>query len=53
MANYFPKLALRQLLLTKVQMEELDLTKIKATELLKSHDADIISAMKAFVKSAA
>ncbi|KAI1123226.1 hypothetical protein F5Y10DRAFT_56810 [Nemania abortiva] len=31
-------------------VDELDLTKAKATELLKAHDGDAVSAMKAFIK---
>ncbi|KAG9244673.1 hypothetical protein BJ878DRAFT_479956 [Calycina marina] len=34
-------------------MEELDLTKTKATELLKAYDADVAAVMKAFVNSSA
>ncbi|KAI6083933.1 hypothetical protein F4821DRAFT_180433 [Hypoxylon rubiginosum] len=30
-------------------VDELDLTKVKATELLKAHDGDAVEAMKAFV----
>ena len=30
-------------------MEELDLSKIKATDLLKAHDGDAVKAMRAFV----
>ncbi|KGO71719.1 hypothetical protein PITC_027320 [Penicillium italicum] len=30
-------------------VEQLDLNKIKATELLKAHDGDVIKAMKAFI----
>ncbi|KAI0839277.1 hypothetical protein F5Y06DRAFT_31170 [Hypoxylon sp. FL0890] len=30
-------------------VDELDLTKVKATELLKAHDGDAIQAMKAFI----
>ena len=32
-----------------VQVEELELSKVKATELLKAHDGDAIKAMRAFV----
>lgn len=31
------------------QVEELDLKKNRATELLQAHDADVIKAIKAFV----
>ncbi len=31
------------------QVDELDLTKVKATELLKAHDGDAIRAAKAFI----
>lgn len=34
-------------------VEELDLTKIKATELLKAHEGDAVRAMKAFVRATA
>lgn len=34
-------------------MEELDLTKNKATELLKAHDGDAKKAMRAFIAPAA
>ncbi|OTA94143.1 hypothetical protein M434DRAFT_395050 [Hypoxylon sp. CO27-5] len=30
-------------------VDELDLTKVKATELLKAHDGDAVKAMKAFI----
>ena len=33
------------------QVDELDLTKPKATELLKAHDGDAVKAMRAFVKA--
>ncbi|KAI1415067.1 hypothetical protein F5Y13DRAFT_187752 [Hypoxylon sp. FL1857] len=32
-------------------VDELDLTKVKATELLKSHDGDAVRAMKAFIST--
>lgn len=32
-----------------LQVEELDLTKAKATELLKQHDGDAVKAMRAFI----
>ena len=32
-----------------MQIEELDLSKIKATELLKAHEGDAVRAMRAFV----
>ena len=35
------------------QVEELDLNKTKATELLKAHEGDAIKAMRAFVTAAA
>jgi hypothetical protein len=31
------------------QVDQLDLTKPKATELLKSHDGDAVQALKAFI----
>lgn len=34
------------------QVEELDLHKTKATELLKAHEGDAIKAMRAFVTAA-
>lgn len=34
-------------------VEELDLSKIKATELLKSHEGDAVKAMRAFVRATA
>ena len=34
-------------------VDELDLNKAKATELLKAHEGDAVKAMKAFVKAAA
>lgn len=33
--------------------EELDLSKVKATDLLKAHEGDAVRAMKAFVRAAA
>lgn len=30
-------------------MDELDLTRTKATELLKAHDGDLMKAVKAFI----
>ena len=36
-------------LICAVQVEELDLTKMKATELLKAHEGDAIKALRAFV----
>ena len=38
-------------LIVLLQVDELDLTKAKATELLKGHDGDAVKAMRAFVKS--
>ena len=35
------------------QVEELDLTKVKATELLKAHDGNAVKAMRAFVTASA
>lgn len=32
-------------------MNELDLSKVKATDLLKQHDGDAIKAMSAFVRA--
>jgi hypothetical protein len=37
----------------ELQVEELELTKAKATDLLKSHDGDAVKAMRAFVTSSA
>ena len=34
-------------------VEELDLSKVKATELLKSHEGDAVRAMRAFVRATA
>jgi hypothetical protein len=31
------------------QVDELELTKLKATELLKAHDGDAVHALKAFI----
>jgi len=31
------------------QVEELEITKAKATELLKKHDGDAVQAMRAFI----
>lgn len=36
-------------ILTYVQVEELDLTKNKATELLRTHDGDAVKAIKTFI----
>jgi hypothetical protein len=35
------------------QVDELDLTKPKATELLKSHEGDVLKALRAFVNTRA
>lgn len=35
--------------LTVLQVEELELSKVKATELLRSHDGDAVKAIKAFI----
>jgi hypothetical protein len=32
------------------QMDELELSKIKATELLRAHDGDAVKAMRAFIQ---
>ena len=32
-----------------MKVDELDLTKVKATELLKAHDGDLVSAVKTFI----
>jgi hypothetical protein len=32
-----------------IQVDELDLTKPKATDLLKAHDGDAVKAMRAYV----
>ena len=32
-------------------MDELELTKIKATDLLKQHDGDAVEAMRAYVRA--
>jgi NACalpha-BTF3-like transcription factor len=37
----------------KLLVEELDLTKVKATELLKAHEGDAVRVMRAFVRAIA
>lgn len=36
----------------KEQVDQLDITKVKATELLRAHDADAVKAMTAWVEAA-
>lgn len=36
-------------MLTAIQVDELDLSKIRATELLRFHDGDATQAVKAFI----
>lgn len=43
----------RGLRLMRIQVEELELSKVKATELLKAHEGDAVKAMTAFVKATA
>ena len=41
------------LILSPIQIEELELSKIKATDLLKAHDGDAEKALKSFIAPAA